>query len=126
MIDSELKGVTPGTEATPKLLPNERIIMFLSFRITHAESRYVNSERECLAVVRYLAEVRWLVIGNKHPVLIYSDHDALTSIMSKGQTEKGRISNWMDRLGEYDFKLVYRPSRDQHIGIRDCYHTRYG
>ena len=25
----------------------------------------------------------------------------------------------MDRLGEYDFKLVYRPSRDQHIGIAD-------
>ena len=25
----------------------------------------------------------------------------------------------MDRLGEYYFKLVYRPSRDQHIGIAD-------
>ena len=115
----QLQGVAAGTEATPKFLPNERVIMFLSFRLTDAESRYVNSERECLAVVRCLAEVRWLVIGNKHPVLIYSDHDALRSIMSKGQTEKGRISNWMDRLGEYDFKLVYRPSRDQHIGIAD-------
>ena len=39
--------------------------------------------------------------------------------METGQTEKGRISNWMDRLGEYDFKLYYRSSRDQYIGIVD-------
>ena len=61
----QLQGVTPGTEATPKFLPNEKIIMFLSFRLIDTESRYVNSERECLAVVRCLAEVKWLVIGNE-------------------------------------------------------------
>ena len=38
---------------------------------------------------------------------------------SKGRTEKGRISNWRDRSGEHDFKIVYRSSRDQHIGIAD-------
>lgn len=115
----QLQGQPAGTEASPKFLPNERIIMFLSFRLNDAESRYVNSERECLAIVRCLAEVRWIVIGSKYPVKVYSDHDALMPIFTKGQTEKGRISNWMDRLGEYDFQLVYRPSRDQHIGIAD-------
>ena len=115
----QLKGVAPGVEASPKFLPHERIVMFISFRLSDAESRYVNSERECLAVVRCLDEVRWLVIGNKYPVLIYSDHDALKSIFATGQTEKGRIATWIDRLGEYDYKLMYRPSRDQHIGIAD-------
>ena len=93
MIDFKLKGVTRGTEATPKHLPKERIIMLFSFRTTDAESHYLISERQCVAVVRCLPEVRWLVMGNKHPILIYSDHDALKSIMSKGQTEQGRISS---------------------------------
>ncbi len=115
----QLRGVPTGTEATPKFLDNERIVMFMSFRLTDAETRYVNSERECLAVVRCLAEVRWMVIGNKSPVFIYSDHDALKGILNKGQTEKGRISNWLDRLGEYDYHLCYRSSQDQHIGIAD-------
>ena len=115
----QLKGTPPGTEATSKFKDNERIIMFMSFRMTDAESRYVNSERECLAVVRCLAEVKWLVIGNKHPVILYSDHEALQKIFNTGQTEKGRISNWLDRLGEYDIKLCYRPSTDQHIAIAD-------
>ena len=115
----QLKGVPAGTEASPKFQSNERIIMFLSFRLNDAETRYVNSERECLAIVRCLAEVRWLVIGSKYPVKIYTDHNALQPIFAKGQTEKGRISNWMDRLGEYDIEVHYRPSRDQHIGIAD-------
>ena len=108
----QLRDVPAGTEASRKFLPNERIIMFLSFRLTDAETRYVNSERQCLAIARCLTEVRWLVMGNPHPPMIYSDHDALKAIIDKDQTEKGRISNWMDRLGEYDFKLCYRASRD--------------
>ena len=93
--------------------------MFLSFRLQDAETRCSNSERECLAVVRCLAEVRWLIMGSRYPVIIYSDHEALESIFATGQTERGRIATWIDRLGEYDYKLVYRPSRDQHIGIAD-------
>ena len=42
-------------------------------------------------MIRCLAEVKWLVIGNKYPFVIYSDHDALqhTDDLKKGQTEKG-------------------------------------
>ena len=115
----QLHGAKPGTEATLRFQLNERIIMFLSFRLNNAETRYSNSEREYLAVVRCLAEVKWLVMDNKYPVILYSDHEALKPIFATGQTEKGRIATWIDRLGEYDYKLVHRPSRDQHIGIAD-------
>jgi len=80
----QLRGVPTGTKATPKFLDNERIMIFISFRLTDAETRYVNSEREYLAVVRCLAEVRWMVIRNKLPVFIYSDYDALKGILNKG------------------------------------------
>ena len=115
----QIRDVPPGTEATPTIALNERIIMFLSYRLNDAETRYSSSERECLAIVKYLAEVRWLVIGSKYPVIIYSDHEALKPIFATGQTEKGRVATWLDRLGEFDTKVVYRPSRDQHIGLAD-------
>lgn len=49
-------------------------------------------------------------MGSPYPVFVYSDHEALRGIFSTGQTEKGRIANWMDRLGGYDMKLTYRAS----------------
>ena len=88
----ELDGTKAGTVATPKFLPNERIIMFLSFRLQDAETRYSNSERECFAIVKSLAEIRWLVMRSKHPVMIYTDHEALKPIFATEQTEKGRIA----------------------------------
>lgn len=41
------------------------------------------------------------------------------NIFIKGDSEKARINGWHNRLGEFDLKLVDRPSTDQHIGIAD-------
>ena len=59
-----------------------RINQFMPYRLSDAESRYLNTERECLAVVRCLAEIRWLVMGSPHPVLVYTDHSALQTVLS--------------------------------------------
>ena len=58
-------------------------------------------------------------MGNPYPVFVYSNYESLKPAFSTGHTKKGRIANWMDRLGEYNMKVLYRPSRDQHIGIAD-------
>lgn len=115
----QTEGVEVGTEATPKFRKNERINMFLSFRLSDAETRYVNLERECLAIVKCLNKVRWLVIGSKFSVIIYSDHHALSNIFIKGDSTKARINIWLDRLSEFDLKVAHRSSRDQHIGLAD-------
>jgi len=56
----QLEGVDAGTEAagTGNHRMAERIILFISFRLTDVETRYSNSEREALAVICCLAEVR--------------------------------------------------------------------
>lgn len=114
-----MEGVEAGTEATPKFRENERINMFLSFRLSDAETRYVNSERECLAIVKCLNEVKWLVIGSKFPTIIYSDNHALSDKFNKGDSTKARINTWLDRLSEFDLKVAHRSSRDQHVGLAD-------
>lgn len=115
----QMEGVEAGTEATPKFGENKRINMFLSFRLSDAETRYVNSERECLATVRCLNKVKWLVIGSRFPTIIYSDHYALSEIFNKGDSTKARINTWLDRLSEFDLKVAHRSSRDQHVGLAD-------
>lgn len=115
----QLKRVFKETEATLKFLLNERIVMFLSFKLENAEIRYFNSKRECLAVIKCLTEVKWLIIENDHSVMIYSNHEALKFIFVIENTDQTRIADWMNRLGKYDLKLVYRSSRDQHIEIAD-------
>ena len=100
----QLQGVPSGTEASLQFKSHERINLFLSFKLADAETRYVNSERECLAVVRCLNEVKKLVIGSLYPVMIYSDHTALRDIFTKGDNKKARINGWLDQLGEFDEK----------------------
>ena len=43
----------------------------------------------------------------------------LSPFLPPGQTEKGRIATWLDKLGESDVKVCHRSSRDQHIGLAD-------
>ncbi len=114
-----MEGVEAGTEATPNFRENERINMFISFRLSDAKTRYVNSKRECLAIIRCLSEVKWLVIGSRFPVMIYSDHRALSDIFSKRDSTKARINTWLDRLSGFDLKVVHRLLRDQYIGLAD-------
>ena len=57
----QLVDVFPGTEATNSSMEHIRKIMFFFFQLKDAETRYDTTEREALAVVQCLAEVRWLV-----------------------------------------------------------------
>lgn len=59
-----------------------RIIMFMSFWLEDAETRYDTIKREALAVVRCLAEVRWFVTKSEYLTKHYTDHSALESIFT--------------------------------------------
>ena len=74
--------------------------MFLSFKLEEAETRYSTTEREALAVVRCLAEVKSYVMGHKFPTMIYTDHKALESILVVGTDAQGRVARapLMNRL----------------------------
>ena len=118
----QLEGIPPGEEAgNEKVYRNvERIIMFMSFRLSDAETRYSNSEREALAVVRCLAEVRWMVIASQYQILVYTDHEALRTLLTGLDNDAhGRIAKWQERLGEYDIKLLHRSARTHFMGIAD-------
>lgn len=104
----QLVELPVGTMAQPKYRSNERIIMFISKSFAPAETRYHTTEREALAVVRCLEEVRWLVVGSPHPVKLYTDHQALVSIL-KGDDARGRLVRWQFQLAEYNLEIHHVP-----------------
>lgn len=115
----QLKKILTETKVILKLLSNERIIMFLLFKLENAKIKYFNSKRKYLTVVKCLTEMKWLIIENNHSVMIYSNHDMLKFIFFIENTDQTRIISWMNKLEEYDLKLAYRSLRDQHIEIAD-------
>jgi len=118
----QLDGIPPGTEAlsNTSYRAAERIIMFISFRLSDAESRYSNSEREALGVIQCLAEVRWMVIASPYPVFVYTNHEALKTLLTGLDNDAhGRIAKWQERLGEYDLRLLHCSAKTHFIGIAD-------
>jgi hypothetical protein len=54
----QLKKIFIETEAILKLLSNERIVMFLSFRFKNAEIRYFNLKCKYLTMIKCLTEIK--------------------------------------------------------------------
>ena len=86
----------------------ERIIQFMSFRLSDAERKYTNPEREALAVVKGLAETRWMIVVSLYPVYVYTDHQALKTLLTGPKNDShGRIVNWQQRIFQYDMILLH-------------------
>ena len=118
----QLHGIDAHTEATncEEHREAERIIQFMTFRLEDAEKRYTNPEREALAVMKGLAEVKWLIVASPYPVIVYTDHQALKTLLTGPANDShGRIANWQQRLAEYDVVLVHRKANTHFMGIAD-------
>ena len=87
----QLIDCEPGVQARAANRSSMRIIMFISLRMSGAESRYATTEQEALAVQRCLQEVRWLVHGSAYPTLVYTDHSALIYLL-KHDDAHGRVA----------------------------------
>lgn len=115
----QLDGQPTGTAISDQLMPAMKILLFLSFKLADAETRYNTGERETLGIVKSLAECRWLVITSPHPIMLYCDHANLLKTFSNDNSNKGRIATWLERLGEYSFIIQHRPNTTKIIHIAD-------
>ena len=77
-----------------------KVVMFISKRLSPTETRYSTTEREALAILRCLEEVRWHILGSPFPTKVYTDHQALVILLRKNDAH-GQIVRWQVRLSEY-------------------------
>lgn len=110
-----MEELLAGTRSTIKTKPNKKPVMFMSFGLADAETRYYTTKKEVLAVLRCLEEVRWLVYRSKFSVLLYTDHMAILGIMRGSDNPSARVIRWQYRLQEYNLEVVYVPRKLQQV-----------
>lgn len=83
-------------------------VMYASRTLNSAEKNYSVSERECLAIIWALERWQYYLLGRRFDV--YTDHNALTTILSptvKPKTQSARLSRWLQRLLAFVFDIHY-------------------
>ncbi|KAI5145376.1 hypothetical protein NEPAR06_2421, partial [Nematocida parisii] len=100
-ISAVIEQIGPNGEEVP--------IAWKSRALSQAEKNYGITEKEMLAVVWGTEKFQYYLKGRKFHVR--TDHKALTEMRVKRDFGKGkaRISRWLERLGEFDFTIEYRP-----------------
>ena len=96
------------------LLQGNKPIAYASRALTDTEKRYVQIEKELLAVVYALEKFNQYVYGKT--VQVKSDHKPQESITKKSLSQAPpRLQRMLLRLLKYDFILIYKPGKEMVI-----------
>lgn len=87
----------------------EKPIAFLSKTYTKAQKNYSVIEKEALAIVHFLHDLRYYTIGRR--IIVQSDHKPLQWLLgqNRAKTSNRRLIRWLLELQEYDIVVEYRP-----------------
>nr|GEW60544.1 putative nucleotidyltransferase, ribonuclease H [Tanacetum cinerariifolium] len=78
-------------------------IHYASKTMNQAETNYITTEKEMLAIVYAFEKFRSYLIMNKS--IVYTDHSALKYLFAK-KDAKARLLRWILLLQEFDFKVI--------------------
>jgi hypothetical protein len=99
-IGAELSQVQPdGTE---------KAIAYASNLLNRAESNYSTTRKELLAVVKFMNEFRYFLLGRFFKVR--TDHSALQWLRSS-MSLTGQLMRWSEQISDFDFVVEHRPGR---------------
>ena len=79
-------------------------VLFLSKTLSTAERRYWPTELEVACLVWTLKRVRWMVEASDRPVIVLTDHAAITAIAkqtSLGSSSVDKLNNRLTRASQY-------------------------
>jgi len=87
-----------------------RPITMISMTLKDREVNYATNERELLAIVWALAELRHYLYAVKD-INIFTDHQLLTFAVSESNPN-AKIKRWKARIDESGAKNLYKPGKD--------------
>jgi hypothetical protein len=82
--------------------------MYSSKVLNFAKRNYITTKREALDMVYALHKFKHYLLSNMFTFFV--DHMALIYLINKPQVS-GRLTKWLLLFMEYNFKIVYKPSR---------------
>jgi len=91
------------------LSQDDHPVMYLSRKLTEAERRYSNIEREALAIVWATVRARHFLLGKKF--MLRSDHKPLEYIFHPSRelpkVTSARLARWAIQLMAFDYEIMY-------------------
>ncbi|KAF9743553.1 Retrovirus-related Pol polyprotein from transposon, partial [Nosema granulosis] len=82
-------------------------IMYASRTLGETEKNYSISEKEMLAAIWGIEKFEYFLKGREFTLV--TDHIALKAINEKGELKSARISRWIERIQQFNFKVEYKP-----------------
>ena len=93
-----------------KFLNDMQIMMFLSYQYNSLQIRYQITERETLAVVKCLIEIKWLIQDSQYSIKLYTNHSTLTKCL-KSENTIDRIVKWQLTLSKFNLNIIHVSKR---------------
>ena len=85
---------------------------FQSRKFDATEINYEIHDKELLAIVDSFTQWRHFLEGSSHQVTVFSDHKNL-AYFQNARVLNGRQAWWAQFLTRFDFKITYRPGKQQ-------------
>ncbi len=108
ILDTDASNFGIGAVLSQLQQGEERVLAYGSRSLTPTEQNYCTTRRELLAVVEFTRHFRQYLLGRSFTVR--TDHSSLQWLIRMREPE-GQLARWLEKLGEYDFKVVHRPGR---------------
>jgi hypothetical protein len=83
-------------------------IVYASRLLNKVEQNYTTTKKEALTMIYVLHKFRHFMLGNKF--VFYVDHMIMVYLVNKPHVLR-RITKWLLLFLEYEFTIVYKPSR---------------
>ena len=108
-IHTDASTVRLGAVLFQKSVNGMRTAAFTSRTLSKAQRNYGITQLELLAVVFGIDKFRYYLSGQEKFTVV-TDHAAIGPPL-RTRDPGGRLAQWIVRLGEYVFNVVYRPGR---------------
>lgn len=91
----------------------DKPIAYISRSLNKTEEGYATNEKEMLAIVWALDNLRNYLYGAKK-IKIYTDHQPLTYALGN-RNYNAKLKRWKARIEEYNHELIYKPGRSNYV-----------
>ncbi|MGH0121890.1 UNVERIFIED_CONTAM: hypothetical protein FKN15_067186 [Acipenser sinensis] len=108
ILDTDASNYGIGAVLSQVQEGEECVLVYGSRRLSPTEQNYCTTRRELLAVVAFTSHFRQYLLGRFFTVR--TDHSSLLWLMRMKEPE-GQLARWLEKLAEYDYKIVHRPGR---------------
>jgi hypothetical protein len=106
-LETDASGVGLGVILSQMKGEDKMPIMYASRTLSDTERNYSISEREMLAALWGMEKFSYFLRGRSFTLI--TDHIALKALNEKGEIKNARISRWIERIQQFNFKVEYKP-----------------